>query len=67
MTPWERLMQEAIPVRPAPKPADEPWTPAEQAQHLAELEAAIADWHSTDQRDTRKRVRHLRVVDDTAA
>lgn len=60
-------MQEAIPVRPAPKPADEPWTPAEQAQHLAELEAAIADWHSTDRRDIRKRIRHLRVVDDTAA
>lgn len=67
MTPWERLMQEAIPVRPAPKPADEPWTPAEQARHLAELEAAIAGWHSPDRRDTRKRVRHLRAVNDTAA
>ncbi|MEU9670362.1 hypothetical protein AB0E25_33275 [Streptomyces bobili] len=60
-------MQEAIPVRPAPKPADEPWTPAEQARHLAELEAALDGWHSTDHRDTRKRVRHLRVVDDNAA
>ena len=58
MTPWERLMQEAIPQRPAPKPPHEPWTPAEQARHLADLEAAIA---------TRKRTRHLRVVDDTAA
>ena len=62
MTPFERLMQEAIPVRPAPKPPDEPWTPAEQARHLADLEAAIADWHSPD-----RRIRHLRVVDDTAA
>lgn len=61
MTPWERLMQEAIPVRPAPKPADEPWTPAEQAQHLAELEAALDGWHFD------RRIRHLRAVDDTAA
>jgi hypothetical protein len=57
-------MQEAIPVRPAPpaKPAHEPWTPEEQAQHRADLDAAIADWHSTDHRDIRKRVRHLRLI-----
>ncbi|WP_329215136.1 hypothetical protein OG352_06115 [Streptomyces sp. NBC_01485] len=64
MTPLERLMQEAIPVRPPAKPPTEPWTPEEQAQHRADLDAAVRDWHSNDPRDTRKRKPHLRLVTD---
>ncbi|BCM70904.1 hypothetical protein L0F81_25035 [Streptomyces tricolor] len=50
MTPYERLMAEAIPtgtfghVRPARGSSTEPapaWTPEEQAAHRAELEAAL--------------------------
>jgi hypothetical protein len=53
MTPYERLMTEqwptgtfghARPPRPA-KPPGEPWTAEEQAQHLADLNAALDDWH----------------------
>jgi hypothetical protein len=61
-TPYERLMAEAIPTRPPTKPSNEPWTPEEQAQHLADLLDALDGWHSTDERDIRKRQRHLRLV-----
>lgn len=56
LNPLERLLLEAIPTRPAPaqKPAAEPWTPEEQAQHRADLDAAL-DEHRTDRR-------HLRLV-----
>ncbi|MFF4090361.1 hypothetical protein ACFYY9_26295 [Streptomyces nigra] len=51
MTPYERLMAEAIPTgtfghaRPTTRHTAEPaarWTPQEQAAHRAELEAALA-------------------------
>lgn len=51
MTPYERLMAEAIPTgtfgraRPTRRDNTEPapaWTPDEQADHLAALEAAIS-------------------------
>jgi hypothetical protein len=51
VTPYERLMAEAVPTgtfgraRPTTPRGAEPapaWTPEEQAAHLAELEAAIA-------------------------
>jgi hypothetical protein len=61
-TPYERLMQEAIPVRPPAKPAREPWTPEEQAQHRADLNAAIADWHWHDDTRVGRRRRHLRLI-----
>lgn len=54
-TPYERLMAEAIPVRPPAKPPNEPWTPEEQAQHVADLLEALDGWHSQDPRDIRKR------------
>jgi len=62
MTPYERLMAEEIPVRPAPPPApgpSAPWTPEEQAQHLADLLAALDNWHWQD--ETRIS-RHLRLI-----
>lgn len=62
MTPYERLMQEAIPTRPPAKPAHEPWTPEEQAQHRADLNAAIADWHWHDDTSVGQRRRHLRLI-----
>jgi hypothetical protein len=64
VTPLERLMQEAIPVRPTPaaKPAHEPWTPEEQAQHRADLDAAIRDWHWHDDTRVGQRRRHLRLI-----
>jgi hypothetical protein len=44
VTPYERLMQEAIPVRPEAPAPRAPWTPQEQAQHRADLlEALDAD------------------------
>lgn len=58
-TPYDRLMAEAIPVRPAPPEPDHtsPWTPEQQAQHRAELDEALHDWrYGRDQR------RHLRLV-----
>jgi hypothetical protein len=41
VSPLERLLQEAIPTRPPAKPLHEPWTPEEQAQHLADLAAEL--------------------------
>lgn len=60
LSPLERLLLEAIPTRPAPaqKPAAEPWTPEEQARHLAELDEAVRGW-----KYDRPRRRHLRLVD----
>jgi hypothetical protein len=62
MNAYERLMQEAIPVRPDPTPGHT-WTPEEQAQHRADLLAAIDSW--TYDRDTRRP--HLHLVDDAEA
>ena len=64
MNAYQRLLLEAIPVRPAPalKPVAEPWTPDEQARHWHDLGEAIRDWHwEADTSLSRKR-RHLRVV-----
>lgn len=70
MTPYERLMAEAIPTgtfgHPQPtKPHDEPWTTDEQAQHLADLAAAVKGWQNpakAAQRDRDRDRRHLRLV-----
>jgi hypothetical protein len=68
MTPYERLMAEAVPTgtfgrartiaarNAEPAPA---WTPEEQAAHRAELEAALAP--------KRPRRPQLRVIDGQAA
>ncbi|MEV0691809.1 hypothetical protein [Streptomyces sp. NPDC050388] len=70
MTPYERLMAEEIPTgtfghaRP-PRPQERharPWTPKEQAQHLAELNAALDGWQDTSERAQQKRVRHLHLI-----
>lgn len=64
MTPLERLLAETIPTRPppAPKPASEPWTPEEQAQHLADLIEAVRDWHWEEDTSLSASRRHLRLV-----
>lgn len=64
MTPYERLLTETIPTRPAPapKPVSEPWTPEEQAQHWADLQEAIRDWHWEGDTSLSKKRRHLRLV-----
>ena len=74
MTPYERLMAEAVPTgtfgraRPAPRQETAPartgrpapaWTPEEQAAHYAELEAALAP--------AKPRRPRLRVIDGQAA
>ncbi|MGW8703297.1 hypothetical protein ACWGOK_41400 [Streptomyces eurythermus] len=42
MTPMQRLLEEAIPLRPDhAKPANEPWTQVEQDTHWAALCAAV--------------------------
>lgn len=64
MNAYERLLAESIPTRPPPppKPATEPWTPAEQAQHWADLQTAIADWHWEGDTSLSKKRRHLRLL-----
>ncbi|MFJ2110562.1 hypothetical protein ACIOEX_01315 [Streptomyces sp. NPDC087850] len=70
MSPMERLLAEAIPtgrfgdatpVRPRTRSTEAPsWTAEEQAQHYAELEAAI---RGHDRRAASRPERHLRVVE----
>lgn len=70
MNAYERLLAESIPVRPPPPPQarpSRPWTPEEQAQHLADLETAIADWHWQDDTRVGKRRRHLRLLREAEA
>lgn len=65
MTPYERLLQEDIPTRPAPPPEPSPprpWTPEEQAQHWADLQGAVADWHWEGDTSLSKKRRHLRLL-----
>ena len=71
MTPYARLMAEAVPTgtfgraRPATPRSAEPeprWTPEEQARHRAELEAALAGTETRGPRRPR-----LRVIDGQAA
>lgn len=70
-TAYERLMAEALPtgtfghaLPPGQRATPPAWTPEEQAQHLADLTAALDGWHSQDEHDVRKRQRHrhLRLV-----
>lgn len=63
MTPLERLLEEAIPVRPTPPPAPRSqWTAAQQLQHRADLLEALDDWAwNEEQRDEERR--HLRLID----
>lgn len=77
MTPYERLMAEAVPTgtfghaRPPKRQRTEPapmWTPQEQARHRAELDAALDGFELDDDYANRKRDRyreqrtHLRLV-----
>ncbi|WHM30270.1 hypothetical protein OH540_09565 [Streptomyces sp. BPPL-273] len=71
MTPYERLMAEALPTgtfgraRTAPTREAAPasrWTPEEQAAHRAELEAALVGFETRGPRRPQ-----LRVIDGTAA
>ncbi|MFE9645285.1 hypothetical protein ACFYO0_14450 [Streptomyces sp. NPDC006365] len=67
MTPYERLMAEQIPTgtfghalppdQSSSRPT-RPWTPDEQAQHVAELLEALDGWHHGDA------PRHLRLITD---
>jgi hypothetical protein len=67
VTPLERLLQEAIPVRPAPAPTRSPWTPEQQAQHRTDLLEATTGWHWTDDTSLSARRRHLRLIHTDAA
>lgn len=71
MTPYERLMAEAVPTgtfghaRPVRRATTEPaprWTPEEQAAHRAELDAALVGFETRGPRRPR-----LRVIDGAAA
>ncbi|MET8696847.1 hypothetical protein ABZV65_30405 [Streptomyces bauhiniae] len=67
MTPYDRLMAEAIPTgrfgHPAPqappaapaRPEPPRWSEQEQARNLAALEAGAAGWQHNDPTSTRKR------------
>lgn len=79
MTPLERLLAEELPtgtfghaLPPKPRPAEplpyvSRWSPEEQAQHLADLTAALDGWHDPGEHAARDRNRHrpghLQVVD----
>lgn len=71
-SPRERLLAEEWPTgtfghaRPPkrPKPPSEPWTPDEQAQHLADLARALKGWHDTHDQARRTRP-HLRLITNT--
>lgn len=63
MTPYERLMAEALPTgtfghAQPPQPGPRPWTALEQAEHLRTLEEALNGWQTTEDRATRDRNRH---------
>jgi hypothetical protein len=69
VTPYERLLAESIPTRPPPAepqprrvPAGHQWTPAEQAQHWADLCEAIADWRWEGDTSLSAKRRHLRLL-----
>ena len=70
MTPYERLMAEAIPTgtfghAAPPPPGPRPWTAIEQREHAASLDAALEGWEWN--RETRREERrHLRLVEDPA-
>ena len=74
-TPYERLIAEELPTgtfghalpppEPPPRPIT-PWTPEEQAQHLADLLAALDGW-VWDEEDRAETRRQLRLVDDQPA
>lgn len=49
MTPYALLLAEDTPTKPPPIPPTQPCTPVEQAQHRAELLAALADFHWHDE------------------
>lgn len=71
MNAYERLMAEAIPTGtfghaippppPDPRPI-RPWTPEEQARHVADLLAALDGW-VWDEDERADQRRHLRAVD----
>lgn len=69
MTPYERLLAEAIPTgtfghaqpTSAQPHTQRSWTPEEQAQHRADLDAAL------DAHETRGPRRHLTLVPDQPA
>jgi hypothetical protein len=62
LTPYERLMAEAIPRgTPDYKPVHEPWTPKEQAKHVTDLLEALNGWVLPGKRAERDRERQRRV------
>jgi hypothetical protein len=82
MTPYERLMAEALPTgtfghaRPATRRNAQPspaWTPEQQAAHRAELDAALDGFELDDEYANHKRDRyreqraHLRLITNPPA
>jgi len=53
--PVQRRSLPPLPERPPERRPIRPWTPEEQAQHLADLEAALATWQDKSQAADRKR------------
>ncbi len=70
MNAYERLMAEELPTGtfghalppPPPQRHTRPWTPEEQAQHVADLLTALQDWHDPSNQAEQKRERHLRLI-----
>lgn len=44
--------------RTRPRDTPPPWTPTQQARHLAELAAGLTGWHDSSPRAVRDRERH---------
>ncbi len=75
MTPLERLLAEELPTGtfghalPPPEPPARlisPWTPEEQAQHYADLTAALDGW-IWDEDERADQRRQLRLIHPNAA
>ncbi|MFJ4880112.1 hypothetical protein ACIP93_33560 [Streptomyces sp. NPDC088745] len=56
--PVQRRPLPPLPVRPPERRPIRPWTPEEQAQHFAELEAALSTWQDPTPAANRKREYH---------
>lgn len=74
MTPYERLLTEQIPTRPAPAeprprrvPPGHRWTAEEQDQHWAELCDAIRDWRWEGDTSLSAKRKHLRIAREAPA
>ncbi|MFF3398274.1 hypothetical protein ACFYW6_07145 [Streptomyces sp. NPDC002659] len=69
MTPYERLLAEQIPTGTfgGERPPAPTWSPTAQAQHVADLEAALDGWEYAEHTRQPQTTRHLQLAQEPAA